>query len=706
MNLLSFKNMKFSFKLAISFGFLIIAMCIGGAIAVSTSSKLAGLTEKLYQQPYAVSMTIRDIETNLIAMHRSMKDVAMASDIKELETAARVVQQNNTEIDTLFTFLDQRFIGNEEEIAQLKNLFHDWTPIREKVITQRKIQLENDAFNIIQNKNEPYVEKILLLVEYLVSAVNGKAVEIRNSATQAGIYGQSEIVEKFYRHPYTEAVTATQLELQIINIADKLNKIAQLKTKEEVSEQDDIIRTSLDEVNYQFSILKKSHLGDKATIEIIEKLIKDWKPIRDEVISMRLAQLSVNPGEVTRVESGPLLEKISLQVQKMKDSTTHMAENFYKNAQKQANAAGRFLIFIFTIASIIGIAAAFLVTKLITSSLQKAVHFSKQIAAKDLTATLNIEQKDEIGDLANALTSMRNDLQSIFSEIHNGVATLSVSSTQLSDISNRMATNAQQTNDKANTVSSAAEEMSANMSSVSAASEETAVNVNMVAAAAEEMSVTIAEISSNSVNTRKITEKAVEQSEGATTKINELGNAALEIGKVTEAITEISEQTNLLALNATIEAARAGEAGKGFAVVANEIKELAKQTSEATGEIKQKISGIQIASKSSVDEIQNISRIINEVNDMVAAVTLAVDEQANATREISGNVTQASQGIDEVNQNVAQASTVTAEVAAEIAQVGVAARDINEHCGSVNTSAHELAKLAGQLTSIVNQFKM
>jgi methyl-accepting chemotaxis protein len=67
----------------------------------------------------------------------------------------------------------------------------------------------------------------------------------------------------------------------------------------------------------------------------------------------------------------------------------------------------------------------------------------------------------------------------------------------------------------------------------------------------------------------------------------------MEISKVTETITEISEQTNLLALNATIEAARAGEAGKGFAVVANEIKELAKQTSDATQEIKRKIESVQ-----------------------------------------------------------------------------------------------------------------
>nr|WP_320011745.1 methyl-accepting chemotaxis protein [uncultured Desulfobulbus sp.] len=81
------------------------------------------------------------------------------------------------------------------------------------------------------------------------------------------------------------------------------------------------------------------------------------------------------------------------------------------------------------------------------------------------------------------------------------------------------------------------------------------------------------------------------QAGSASSQVNELGLAAQEIGKVVEAITEISEQVNLLALNATIEAARAGDAGKGFAVVANKIKELARQTAEATGEIKRRYRG-------------------------------------------------------------------------------------------------------------------
>jgi methyl-accepting chemotaxis protein len=188
---------------------------------------------------------------------------------------------------------------------------------------------------------------------------------------------------------------------------------------------------------------------------------------------------------------------------------------------------------------------------------------------------------------------------------------------------------------RSNSVAGAAEAMSATMNSVAAASEQTATNVNMVASATEEMTATVQEIAHNSEKARTITESAVTQAGSASQKVGELGRAANEISNVTEVITEISEQTNLLALNATIEAARAGEAGKGFAVVANEIKELAKQTAQATQEIKAKIEGIQGSTAGTVNQIEQITGVINEVNEIVGTIATAVEEQAATSREIT-----------------------------------------------------------------------
>jgi methyl-accepting chemotaxis protein len=188
--------------------------------------------------------------------------------------------------------------------------------------------------------------------------------------------------------------------------------------------------------------------------------------------------------------------------------------------------------------------------------------------------------------------------------------------------------------------------------------------------------------------------------------VDELGSAANEIGKVVETITEISEQVNLLALNATIEAARAGEAGRGFAVVANEIKDLAKQTAEATLEIKGKIGAIQGSTAETVTEIDQISKIINDVNEIVTIIATAVEEQSVTTKEIAGNVAQASQGIQEVNENVAQSSSVSAEIASDISGVNQSAGEISSSSAQVNLSAEELNRMGVKLNEMVGKFKV
>ena len=707
--MLSFKieNMKFGLKLSLSYGMLILAMCVGGVIAVNTASKLSGMTEKLYRHPYAVSTSIRDVETGLVAMHRGMKDVAMAKSLEQLEKASAGVARYNREVQSKIEILEERFLGDKTNIENMKTLFKEWTPIRIRVIEQTKVQIENDAYEVTKSESAPHIKKMIMALDKLLVFANKKALEFKDDAISQGLDGtEGELVQKFYKHPFTVSLTTTEIEKDIYEIVGRMKDIAVADSTTKVNAMAVEIEKDAVGTRKKFKILEERFLGDKEEITAIAKLFTGWKPIRDKVIAMRLLQVSAKPGEITRLEGAPHLQKINAELYKVKEFANNKAVSFHTNAEKQAKSSRNLLIVLFSVASVVGIGAAFLVTRAITTSLGKAVDFTKEIASKNLTAKLDINQKDEIGDLAKALNGMQQDLQAIFKDIYSGVETLASSSTELSAISTQMASNAEQTTGKANTVSVAAEEMSVNMSSVSAASEETSVNVNMVAAAAEEMSTTIAEISSNSDKTKTITEKAVGQSENALLQISELGVAAQEIGKVTEAITEISEQTNLLALNATIEAARAGEAGKGFAVVANEIKDLAKQTSEATGEIKEQIASIQSASKKSVTEITQISGVIKEVNEMVVIVSTAVDEQANATQEISTNVSQASQGISEVNENVAQASSVTGEVAADIAEVGEASREINSSSSQVHESADILAKLADKLSTIVKQFKL
>ena len=348
----------------------------------------------------------------------------------------------------------------------------------------------------------------------------------------------------------------------------------------------------------------------------------------------------------------------------------------------------------------------YLTDRFFVRKINEAVRFAGAIAGGDLSRSLSIHQKDEIGTLAASLNDMNRRLRDMVKTIVDGVGVMSKSSAGLSGISERMTVSAGGVAEKTGMVATAAEEMSANMNSVAAASEEASTNVKMVAAAAEQMAATVNEIAQNSENARAITNEAVHQGKNASDKVNKLGRAASEISKVTELITEISEQTNLLALNATIEAARAGEAGKGFAVVANEIKELARQTPEATQDIKRKIEDIQNSTAETVAEIGEISEVIGKVNEIVSIIATAVEEQSVTTKEIAGNVASASMGIEEVNLNVSQSSGVAGDLAGDVADLNQRAAEMSDNIAQVNASAEELTALAARLKEMADKFKV
>ena len=370
---------------------------------------------------------------------------------------------------------------------------------------------------------------------------------------------------------------------------------------------------------------------------------------------------------------------------------------------------GRINLIIFiagTLVTLVGV--TLIIRKYISQPIINVITGLKDMAkgGGDLTQRLEVTSTDEVGELAGSFNDFVSNLQTILQDIAGNANELDASSTSLSKISDKMASGADETSSRASTVATASEEMSSNMSSVAAAMEESSANMNLVASAAEEMSSTINKIAQDSEKGRSITSQAVTQAKTASTRVEELGVATQDIGKVTETITDISAQTNLLALNATIEAARAGEAGKGFAVVANEIKDLAKQTVDATQEIKGRIEGVQGSTDATVTEIREISEIINQVNDIVASIAVAVEEQSNSTSEIADNVTQASIGVQEVNENVAQSSLVSGEIAKDISGVNEASNEISNNSSEVKKSAESLFELAQRLTGLVNKFKV
>lgn len=358
------------------------------------------------------------------------------------------------------------------------------------------------------------------------------------------------------------------------------------------------------------------------------------------------------------------------------------------------------------ILGVIAFAAWLLMEKNVIRPLRNASASIREIAEGNLTKTIVLTSRDEFGLMTANLQSMAQELSRMIREIITTSEDLLGSSDLLGQTSDSFVKSSKETSDRSHSVAAAAEEMSTNMNSVAAATEEAATNISLVSTSTEQMAATIREIAKNTETAKNITAKAVDEASAASARIDELGIAASRIGKVTETITDISGQTNLLALNATIEAARAGEAGKGFAVVAHEIKELAKQTADATQEIKAQIDGIQQSTSATVTQIENITRVINEVNEIVVIIVAAVEEQNVTTNEISENISQATLGIQEVTENVTQSSQVAEIVAHDIASVSHESSEMAEKSLTLSESARNLKDIAQQLRKMVIRFKV
>ncbi len=370
-------------------------------------------------------------------------------------------------------------------------------------------------------------------------------------------------------------------------------------------------------------------------------------------------------------------------------------------------------------------------------SVIKAMADVKEVATSisqgDVSHNLEYHSQDEVGQMAESFRAMiaylqnmarvfenmaQNDLREDVTPISDRdamgrffskmIVNLRDSIGQVAQNGASLSTISGQLGSKTNIVAAAAEELSANTTSVAAGVEQANTNLHAVAVAVEEMTATAGEIAKNSEKAHATTERAAEQVDQFSMVMRDLGQSAQEIGKVTETITRISSQTNLLALNATIEAARAGAAGKGFAVVASEIKELAKQTSEATNVIKEKINTIQGSTAGAVADIDKIVQVIRDVNEIVMSIAAAIREQSMVTQDIAGNIAQASNGVRDASTRVAETATVTSSIAQEIAELsGVAEvttgpRSANELAASVTT----LVNMSQSLQEICKQFRL
>ncbi|MGN7611530.1 methyl-accepting chemotaxis protein [Magnetococcales bacterium HHB-1] len=297
--------------------------------------------------------------------------------------------------------------------------------------------------------------------------------------------------------------------------------------------------------------------------------------------------------------------------------------------------------------------------------------------------------------VVNQLQVMENNTLAIQQEIQNiasRTAENAVSMEQLSSNVETIATSVAQTNANINTVASAAEEMTANIAGVNTSLKQVDDSTNRVAGSIQSMSHSLTDVQKLCHNAHDDSQSAQKKTVNASDVMGGLSYSADEIVTVVDVINNIAKQTNMLALNASIEAAGAGEAGKGFAVVANEVKDLARQTTEATEMIASKIDEMRQKTGEAVEANQDITDSIENMSQINQNILEAIEEQTGSIQSIDQEMQSVIYASAEVGRNAEELNQAAQDVAASALEAAQGANTIADSAVEVSQAAQKLTQ--------------
>jgi methyl-accepting chemotaxis protein len=313
------------------------------------------------------------------------------------------------------------------------------------------------------------------------------------------------------------------------------------------------------------------------------------------------------------------------------------AEDTYRNARLLMATLG---LAILAAAGVV----AWILSRSITGPLSQALAVANTVAAGDLTSRIDVQARDETGQLLRALKTMNENLAQTVQSVRRGTDTIATASSEV-------ATGSQDLSSRTEQQASALEETASSMEELTSTVKQNADNARQANTLAGSAS--------------QVAERGGMLIEQVVGTMGDIDTASGRIADIIGVIDGIAFQTNILALNAAVEAARAGEQGRGFAVVASEVRSLAQRSAAAAKEIKTLI-------EDSSTKVENGSKLVGEAGATMREIVESVRRVTDIMAEISAASQEQTAGIEQINGAIAQMDQVTQQNAALVEQTSAA----------------------------------
>ena len=355
---------------------------------------------------------------------------------------------------------------------------------------------------------------------------------------------------------------------------------------------------------------------------------------------------------------------LNLVAMKSEDAGTKAQQNNDLASKSLMTMIG-ILMAVFLLAIII----ALYISRLISKSMKRIIVAAEDIANGDLTADVDIDTKDEIGDLARAFRRMSNNLNEVLSGINAASEQVSSGAAQLADSSMSLSQGASEQASSIEEVTSSLEQIS----SQTRLNAKNASDANKLASTA-----------------RGNAEQGNGQMKDMLRAMDDINVSSANISKIIKVIDDIAFQTNILALNAAVEAARAGQHGKGFAVVAEEVRNLAAKSANAAKETTEMIEG-------SIRKVEAGTKLASQTAEALEKIVEGVAEAASLVNQIDVASSEQAIGLSQINQAVMQVSEVVQANSAVSEQSAAASKELSGQAEMMRESVGKFKLKRGEM---------